>query len=99
MRTAPLETDSAWPNTPHELGLFLTRARGASSACGGRRLEHIHETESKITGPRKEPFHDIQAIYFDDPDGNGVEVYLDTRSKRKTWEGKSSVLDTEKLLL
>lgn len=40
-----------------------------------------------------------EAIYFDDPDGNGVEVYLDTRFKRKTWEGKSSVFDVDELLL
>jgi catechol-2,3-dioxygenase len=33
-----------------------------------------------------------KALYFEDPDGNGVEVYLDTRAEndRRTWEGKTS---------
>jgi len=39
-----------------------------------------------------------EALYFFDPDGNGLEIYLDTRHKRKMWKGESSVLDTEKLL-
>ncbi len=31
-----------------------------------------------------------QAIYFSDPDGNGLEIYLDTRESQhgaKTWQG------------
>lgn len=27
-----------------------------------------------------------KALYFDDPDGNGVEVYLDTRAERDQYE-------------
>lgn len=34
------------------------------------------------------------ALYFDDPDGNGVEVYLDTREGRdEKWRGRSERFD------
>ncbi|MBS1718548.1 MAG: VOC family protein [Armatimonadetes bacterium] len=35
------------------------------------------------------------AIYFDDPDGNGIEIYLDRRGKpgsRESWQGISKAL-------
>lgn len=36
-----------------------------------------------------------KALYFDDPDGNGVEVYLDTREERgqPEWRGKNERFD------
>ncbi len=40
--------------------------------------------------------HDIsRALYFDDPSGNGLEVYLDTRERndRDTWRGKNEPFD------
>lgn len=33
-----------------------------------------------------------KTIYFADPDGNGIEVYVDTRQKRKKWRGKSTLI-------
>ncbi|WP_435335044.1 VOC family protein [Haloarchaeobius sp. TZWWS8] len=35
------------------------------------------------------------ALYFDDPDGNGCEVYLDTRAERETreWSGQNDRFD------
>jgi catechol 2,3-dioxygenase len=40
-----------------------------------------------------------KALYFDDPDGNGLEVYLDTRaaSDRWAWEGMSTEFDPRDL--
>lgn len=40
-----------------------------------------------------------KALYFDDPDGNGLEVYLDTReaNDRETWEGENRRFDPETL--
>jgi len=38
-----------------------------------------------------------KALYFSDPDGNGIEVYVDTRNEKKNWEGFSRPLDMEKL--
>lgn len=36
-----------------------------------------------------------KALYFDDPDGNGLEVYLDTRetNDRDRWEGRNRSFD------
>ena len=39
-----------------------------------------------------------QSLYFFDPDGNGIELYVDTRHVRKDWRGISTPIDTEKLL-
>ncbi|MFC6826505.1 VOC family protein [Halopelagius fulvigenes] len=40
-----------------------------------------------------------KALYFDDPDGNGVEVYLDTREEndRSEWDGENRRFDPESL--
>ena len=40
------------------------------------------------------------ALYFSDPDGNGIEVYLDTRGYddgSDLWEGKDRFLDHDQL--
>jgi len=36
-----------------------------------------------------------KAVYFDDPDGNGLEVYLDTREERDRdeWRGHTEPFD------
>ena len=36
-----------------------------------------------------------KTIYFSDPDGNGIEVYVDTRNERKKWNGMSSFIPEE----
>jgi catechol 2,3-dioxygenase len=40
------------------------------------------------------------AIYFSDPDGNGLEIYCDTRKKRgiETWDGRDEELTPDILL-
>lgn len=41
------------------------------------------------------------AMYFDDPDGNGLEIYYDTRSEpdgRPLWRGENIELSPEKIL-
>lgn len=40
-----------------------------------------------------------KALYFSDPDGNGLEVYLDTRAENdlRTWGGKNARFDPEAL--
>lgn len=40
------------------------------------------------------------ALYFSDPDGNGIEVYWDTRNEEngaEFWEGKDRFLDHDRL--
>lgn len=38
-----------------------------------------------------------KTLYFSDPDGNGIEVYVDTRSIRKKWKGLSSIIPEPEL--
>lgn len=40
-----------------------------------------------------------KAIYFDDPDGNGIEVYLDMREDRDVehWQGRNERFDPSEL--
>ena len=40
-----------------------------------------------------------KALYFDDPDGNGVEVYYDTRAERdrQDWQGRNEPFDPAEL--
>ena len=39
-----------------------------------------------------------KTIYFSDPDGNGIEVYVDTRQKRKQWNGMSTFIKEEEFI-
>ncbi len=38
------------------------------------------------------------ALYFTDPDGNGIELYVDTRSRRSLWQGIDEPVDYVSLL-
>ena len=38
------------------------------------------------------------ALYFRGPGGNGIEIYVDTRQRRRQWGGYSETLDVEELL-
>lgn len=44
--------------------------------------------------------HISKALYFEDPDGNGLEVYLDTRDEndRPKWRGENARFDPESLV-
>jgi catechol 2,3-dioxygenase len=41
-----------------------------------------------------------KALYFDDPDGNGIEVFVDTRAVNgcREWQGRSSEISEAELL-
>ncbi|WP_049902348.1 VOC family protein [Halococcus agarilyticus] len=59
-------------------------------------LRRIYETLDE-RGVRVDPIdHGIsEALYFDDPDGNGLEAYRDTRAEndRNEWQGMNEPLD------
>ncbi|HYX50101.1 MAG TPA: hypothetical protein VE843_10190, partial [Ktedonobacteraceae bacterium] len=41
------------------------------------------------------------AMYFDDPDGNGLEIYWDTRNEpggRALWHGDNAAIEDETIL-
>ena len=81
---------SAPPAPPQAAGLyhsaFEVEQPAALAEVAGRLERH---------GVRYSPVdHGIsKALYFSDPDGNGVEVYLDTRSRRTSWGGVSDTFD------
>lgn len=33
-----------------------------------------------------------RALYFSDPDGNGIEIYVDSRNIRKKWKGLTKII-------
>jgi catechol 2,3-dioxygenase len=56
----------------------------------------LHEAEIPITGAVD--YGISKTIYFSDPDGNGIEFYVDTRHEQQKWGGISRPLDFEALL-
>ena len=38
-----------------------------------------------------------KALYFSDPDGNGIEIYVDSRNIRKKWSGLSKIIPEDEL--
>ena len=39
-----------------------------------------------------------KTIYFSDPDGNGIEVYVDIRKSKKKWQGVSTLISEEEFI-
>lgn len=60
---------------PREAGLFHNAFLMPDRAALGRWLRHAVETGVRFTGAAD---HDVsEALYLDDPEGNGIEVYAD----------------------
>ena len=38
-----------------------------------------------------------KTLYFEDPDGNGIEIYIDSRKENKNWDGKSMIMTRQQL--
>jgi catechol 2,3-dioxygenase len=81
---------------PHAIGLFhfafeLPDLRALADA-----YVRLREADVRITGAVD--YGISKTIYFSDPDGNGLEFYVDTRHERPKWGGISHPLDLEALL-
>ena len=71
----------ALPDDPSEAGLYHTAFLMPTRADLARWILHTAKTRVPITGASD---HDVsEAIYLDDPEGNGVEVYSDR--PREQW--------------
>ncbi len=98
----------------HELALQQLGAAAAAPGRHDVGLYHVafevpdRETFMAIYGKLREDgiaVHPIDhriswALYFSDPDGNGIEVYWDTRGEEDgadMWEGKDRFLDHDRL--
>lgn len=80
---------------PHFVGLYHfavdVRDEAGLAAVARRLLDHSEPFSAVDHGISK-------ALYFNDPDGNGVEVYCDTRAERGQWQGQTRPLDVQELL-
>jgi len=71
----------ALPDDPREAGLYHTAFLMPTRADLARWILHVAKSRIPITGASD---HDVsEAIYLDDPEGNGIEVYSDRPSE--TW--------------
>ncbi|PNZ25854.1 VOC family protein [Staphylococcus rostri] len=74
-----------------EAGLFHIALLLPDEVAVGRLLRHLLEQQVVVSGGD----HLVsQAIYFADPEGNGIEVYADRDSETWSWEGNQVVMDT-----
>lgn len=88
------ERPDARPVDPLGLGLFHWAVEvddEPALAAYARRLDELSVPYSPVT-------HGIsKALYLQDPDGNGIEVYCDTRHEQPEWGGETHPLDVSTL--
>jgi catechol 2,3-dioxygenase len=99
----------AWDERHHDVALQEIRPDAGTPGHGDVGLYHaamevtdsdalraIHERLVERDVRVSPVDHGIsKALYFDDPDGNGLEVYLDTRAEtgQSEWEGTTDYFD------
>lgn len=78
------------------IGLYHAAFEVAEPAALGSVAEQLRERDVALHPVD----HGIsKALYFDDPDGNGLEVYVDTRAETglEQWDGTNAPFDPESL--
>ena len=85
----------ALPDDAREAGLYHTAFLMPTRADLARWILHIARNRTPISGASD---HDVsEAIYLDDPEGNGVEVYSDRPRERWRCDGDAIFQKTEAL--
>lgn len=85
----------ALPDDPREAGLYHTAFLMPTRADLARWILHTANSRVPITGASD---HDVsEAIYLDDPEGNGIEVYSDRPRERWRRDGATIFQKTEPL--
>ncbi|HTS39554.1 MAG TPA: VOC family protein [Xanthobacteraceae bacterium] len=86
----------ALPDDPREAGLYHTAFLMPTRADHARWIMHVAKSRVPITGASD---HNVsEAIYLDDPEGNGIEVYNDRPRERWQYDrDKMIVMQTEPL--
>lgn len=70
---------------PHTIGLYHAAYELESEDELKRLYEKLNQAKTEVYPVD----HGIsKALYFSDPDGNGIEVYVDTRQWRNLWRGQ-----------
>ena len=86
---------NAKPDDTREAGLYHTAFLMPTRADLARWVLHVARNKVPITGASD---HEVsEAIYLDDPEGNGVEVYSDRPPETWTWSNGLVRMKTERL--
>lgn len=83
------------PDSPRMAGLFHTAFLMPTRADLGRWLMHVARNRIPVTGVADHLVS--EAIYLDDPEGNGIEVYSDRPGNTWTWDGDGVLMATDPL--
>jgi len=86
---------SALPDDPRTAGLYHTAFLQPTRADLGRWLVHAARNRVALTGASDHAVS--EAIYLDDPEGNGIEVYRDRLPDEWRWNGDRIHMTTERL--
>jgi len=91
----------ALPDDPREAGLYHTAFLMPTRADLARWILHVAKNRVPITGASDH--HVSEAIYLDDPEGNGVEVYFDRLREKWRRDGdmifqKTDPLDVDAII-
>ncbi len=90
------------PNAPHPLANATGLYHVAFEVPDKRSFAQAYQALTSAGIPVASVDHYISwAMYFDDPDGNGLEIYWDTRNQlggRQLWRGENAPLADETIL-
>ena len=94
---------SVGPNAPQPFPNGTGLYHVAFEAPDRRSFAQAYKTLAEADVPVATVDHLISwAMYFDDPDGNGLEIYWDTRNEpggEKLWRGQNAPLPPEKIMM
>src|SRR5258708_9997873 len=85
----------AIPDDPRSAGLFHTAFLQPTRADLARWLVHVAKNRVPLSGASDHLVS--EAIYLDDPEGNGIEVYRDRLPEEWTWSGDRIKMATDRL--
>ena len=85
----------AMPDDPRTAGLYHTAFLQPTRQDLGRWLVHAARNRVALTGASDHAVS--EAIYLDDPEGNGIEIYRDRKPEEWRWNGGRIHMTTERL--
>jgi len=88
-------TPNATPDDPRTAGLYHTAFLQPTRADLSRWLVHAAQNRIALTGASDHLVS--EAIYLDDPEGNGIEVYRDRMPGEWRWNGDRIQMATDRL--
>lgn len=89
------DAPGATPDDPRTAGLYHTAFLQPTRADLARWLVHAAQNRVQLTGASDHLVS--EAIYLDDPEGNGIEVYRDRLPEEWRWSGDRIQMATDRL--